>query len=64
MNGDAIQNQFVETGLSNDTMTEIISGLNEGDKVVTQTISAGTTKTQTQQSSSLRIPGVTGGGMR
>jgi HlyD family secretion protein len=61
LNGDTIQNQSVETGLSNDTMTEIISGLNEGDKVVTQTISAGTAKTQTQQNSSLQIPGITGG---
>ena len=63
LNGDTIQNQTVETGLSNDTMTEIISGLNEGDKVVTQTITASTAKTQTQQNSSFRIPGMTGGGI-
>lgn len=56
-----LQSQFVETGLSNDTMTEIISGLKEGDKVVTQTITVGTAKTQTQQNSSFRIPGMTGG---
>ncbi len=40
----------VQTGLSNDTETEIISGINEGDKVVTQTISSGTTKSTTAQS--------------
>ncbi len=56
--------QIVTTGLSNDTMTEITSGLNEGDIVVTQTITSGTTKTTTAQQSStgIRIPGITGGG--
>jgi len=61
---NAPQVQSVETGLSNDTMTEIISGINEGDKVITQTIAASTAKTQTQQNSSFRIPGITGGGTR
>jgi len=50
------RNQTVETGLSNDTMTEIKSGLKEGDKVVTQTTTA-TTKTTTTSKN-------TGGGMR
>ena len=43
----------VIVGISNDTMTEIISGLNEGDSVVTRTISGTATKTTTTQSSSL-----------
>jgi len=53
--------QTVETGLSNDSVTEVINGLKEGDKVVTQTITANTSQSQTQQSSSLRIPGISGG---
>lgn len=58
---NAPQSQSVEIGLSNDTMTEIKSGLKEGDKVITQTITANTTQTQTQ-STGIRIPGI--GGMR
>ena len=37
------QNIAVQTGLVNDTETEITSGVNEGDKVVTQTISSAAT---------------------
>ncbi|PIR66974.1 MAG: hypothetical protein COU51_00985 [Parcubacteria group bacterium CG10_big_fil_rev_8_21_14_0_10_36_14] len=37
------QKTQVETGISNDTLIEITSGLNEGDMVVTQTISTGGT---------------------
>ncbi|TSC53658.1 MAG: hypothetical protein LiPW39_148 [Parcubacteria group bacterium LiPW_39] len=58
------QSRPVEIGLSNDTMTEITSGLKEGDKVVTQTITSSASQTQSQSSSSLRIPGLGGGGMR
>ncbi len=56
--------QSVEIGLSNDTTTEIINGLKDGDKVVTQTITANTSSTQTQSQSNtgLRIPGVGGFG--
>lgn len=56
--------QIVETGLSNDLSTEIISGLKEGDIVVTSTISpnkAQTTQTQTNQSQrtqEFRMPGL------
>ncbi len=39
--------QEVTVGLSNDTMTEIVSGLNEGDAVVTQTITSGTSQATT-----------------
>jgi RND family efflux transporter MFP subunit len=35
----------VETGISSDTQTEIVSGLSEGDTVVTATIKASTTST-------------------
>ncbi len=34
-----IHSQTIETGISNDTYTEITGGLAEGDKVVTQTVS-------------------------
>ncbi len=54
--------QIVQVGLSNDTMTEIVSGLNEGGQVVTQTITASASQSQTQQNTGLRIPGITGGG--
>ncbi|MGH7240023.1 MAG: efflux RND transporter periplasmic adaptor subunit [Candidatus Saccharimonadales bacterium] len=39
MNGAPVTTP-VQTGLSNDTETEITSGLSEGDKVITQTITA------------------------
>nr|MBP6989807.1 hypothetical protein [Candidatus Shapirobacteria bacterium] len=43
----------VEVGESNDTQTEIISGINEGDVIITSTISnTKTTKTNTSSSSS------------
>ncbi len=53
--------QQVETGLSNDLSTEIISGLKEGDIVVTSTISPNkvqTTQTRTTQTQEFRIPGM------
>ena len=56
--------QQVETGLSNDISTEIISGLKEGDIIVVSTISSNnvqTTRTQTNQSrgtQEFRIPGL------
>ncbi|MBI4778907.1 efflux RND transporter periplasmic adaptor subunit [Candidatus Falkowbacteria bacterium] len=58
------QNITIQIGLTNDTNTEIISGLNEGDKVVTQTINTGAAKTtasQTGNSGSIRLPGMGGG---
>lgn len=59
--------QRVEAGLSNDTMTEIVSGLKDGEQVVSRTI-AGTANTATQAPSifsaaGIRAPG-TGGGAR
>lgn len=50
--------QTVEVGLSNDTMTEIISGLKEGDQIITRTIT--TTQTTTQTAPSL-LQGAGGG---
>ena len=56
--------QTVIAGLSNDELTEVLSGLHEGDIVVTRTIqpSSETVQTQQQQSGGLRIPGLTGSG--
>jgi len=57
--------QQIEVGTANDEFTEILSGLNEGDLVVTRTIQpTAVTQTQAQtQSGGLRIPGLnTGGG--
>ncbi len=51
----------VTTGLANDTQTEILSGINEGDKVVTRTITSTATTPTTQSSGGLggiRIPGI------
>lgn len=55
----------VEIGISNNTETEIINGVNVGDNVVTQTINSGTVSPTTSSSSgggSLRVPGLGGGG--
>lgn len=58
--------QSVEIGLANDSDTEIISGLNEGDNVVIRTIAAAiqtkAAATTSSASAGLRIPGLTGGG--
>jgi len=45
--------QTVEIGLSNDELTEIISGINEGDRIVSRTINPTAVKTQTTQAPSL-----------
>lgn len=52
----------VELGDSNDTETEISSGISEGDVVITSTSTGSTTKTTSSSSSSLFGTG-TGGGM-
>ena len=45
--------QIVETGLSNDTFVEIISGLKEGDQVVSRTINGSSASQSVQQAPSL-----------
>ena len=63
----------VQTGVSNNTDTEITSGLNVGDKVVTQTISSAAASTSSTGATSatnrsgsggsaIRLPGLGGGG--
>lgn len=57
--------QTVEIGLSNDLSTEVISGLKEGDIVITSAISstaAQITQTKTTQTQGFQIPGMTSGG--
>jgi len=58
--------QIVETGLSNDTYTEIVSGLKEGDVVITSTISSNNTQsTQSVQSTrGFEMPMMEGGSPR
>jgi hypothetical protein len=55
------QQRSVQIGLSNDSFTEILSGLQEGEQVVSQTISANSTAQTQSQSSSFRMPGLGGG---
>lgn len=70
--GTTPQQAAVQVGAVNNTDTEIVSGLNVGDKVVIRTINPGTATAATSNSSSssnrpgggLRIPGVGGGGFR
>jgi len=55
--------QSIETGISNDTSTEIVSGLKEGDIVVASTVSSSTSSNSSTTNSSqtqIRIPGVGG----
>ncbi len=52
--------KFVQVGDSNDTQTEIVSGVNDGDLIITQTIASSTTATA--QSSSAGLGGLFGGG--
>ncbi len=63
------QNQPVTIGIANDSSIEIVSGLNEGDKIITQTINSSSTTGTTQSSGGggiggIRIPGIGGGGFR
>jgi RND family efflux transporter MFP subunit len=51
--------QIIEVGLSNDALTEISSGLKEGDIVVSSTIGQQTQTTQTQNQFRFQIPGMT-----
>lgn len=53
----APRQQQVQIGLSNDSLTEIISGLQEGDKVVSKTTTSQTQSQQTQTQSLFSLPG-------
>ncbi len=55
------QNVMVETGSSNDTMTEILTGLTGGEQVVIRTIAPTTNRTPTTSGTNIRIPGIGGG---
>jgi len=62
MQSETPQSIPVEVGLSNELFTEIVSGLQEGDEVVTARL-GGEGSTQTANASqSFRIPGLGGGG--
>lgn len=60
--------KMVEVGLSNDEYTEIVSGLSEGDKIITRTISSSsssnssktTTSSSNKGTNQVRMPGVPG----
>ncbi|MCK9186408.1 efflux RND transporter periplasmic adaptor subunit [Candidatus Gracilibacteria bacterium] len=63
IDGTTIKQQTVEVGESNDTSTEIISGIKEGDLVVTQTITASTnTSTSSTKQQSIFSSFGSGGG--
>ena len=49
--------QQIEIGLSNDSYTEIVSGLKEGDTVVSQTIASNSSKTSQQSTQSRNAGG-------
>lgn len=57
-----IKMQPVEIGISNDLFTEIVSGLEEGDIVVTSTVNTGaaTTASAQQDTQQFQIPGMSG----
>jgi len=53
----APETRTVEIGLANDLSTEIVSGLGEGDIVITSTVSSNSTQsTQTQGTQGFRLP--------
>ena len=59
-----MEKRIIEIGVANNVETEIISGVEVGEKVVTQTIDPNKKTISTSNSnSSLRVPGL-GGGMR
>ncbi|MGB9598547.1 MAG: efflux RND transporter periplasmic adaptor subunit, partial [Minisyncoccales bacterium] len=53
----------IKVGISNETETEIVSGLEEGDIVVLSIISNKIPRTNTSRQSQFQIPGFGGGGM-
>ena len=62
--GTVPEQSIVEIGLANNTETEVVSGLNAGDKVVTQTINSNATNNSTTGTGSgIKLPGLGGGGL-
>jgi len=61
--GSTPQQQSIEVGLTNDSVSEVTNGLKEGDIVVVRTVSASKTTTSTTQNNSL-FPGTGSGGNR
>ena len=53
-----IKNQPVKIGISSETMTEILSGLSEGDIVISSKVTQQTQTTQTQTQFRFQIPGM------
>jgi RND family efflux transporter MFP subunit len=66
LNGSVPERRPVEIGGSNNTDTEIVSGIREGEEVVTQTIdpSAISAGGSAAQGGGLRLPGLGGAGTR
>jgi RND family efflux transporter MFP subunit len=63
--GETPEMKYVQVGLSNDGSTEITEGLNEGDLIITKTISSTAAKTSTSgQQSGFGILGGGGGNVR
>lgn len=59
---DAPQRIMVEVGAANDSVTEIVSGLKEGDRVISQTIRPSTTPAASTAQSGLNLLRGAGGG--
>jgi RND family efflux transporter MFP subunit len=63
LKGGQVESVAVETGISSDSDIEVVSGLNEGDEVVTAVITATTGQTNTTSSPfGIRTGGFGGGG--
>jgi len=58
-----IKNRVIEIGSSGETMTEVLSGIKEGDIIVSSKITQSKQTNQTQRTSTFQIPGM-GGQMR
>jgi HlyD family secretion protein len=57
-----IKQETIEIGVSNENLTEVISGLNEGDIIISSKISSTNKTTQTKKKQLFQIPGMGGGG--
>lgn len=58
------ERKTVTTGLASDTDTEILSGLAEGDEVVTQTVTPSASSSSSSSKTGSGIPGLGGGNVR